>query len=200
MERRNRLYLLRHGQITGYERYPLYGQTDVALTEIGRLQMQQHAERFRLLGIKAIFASDLERSAEGARLIARYHDTPVRLRAGLREMHFGEWEGLALAEVRERYPQELPKRQADLLNYRAPGGGETLRQFSERILSSLKEAFREVGPGDIVVVAHGGVNRVVICEALGLPLPSMYNLQQDYGCLNIIDYFEDRTLVRLING
>ena len=53
---------------------------------------------------------------------------------------------------------------------------------------------------DFVIVAHGGVNRVILCNALGLDLPKMFNLHQDYGCLNITDYFSDSTLVRLING
>jgi alpha-ribazole phosphatase/probable phosphoglycerate mutase len=49
-------------------------------------------------------------------------------------------------------------------------------------------------------VAHAGVNRVILCDALSLPLQHLFRLDQNYGCLNIIDYFPDFTVVRLING
>ncbi len=75
--KRSRVYLMRHGQVTGYENFPVYGHTDVDLTETGVLQMQRLAERLRLLGINAIYSSDLKRSVESARQIALYHDVPI---------------------------------------------------------------------------------------------------------------------------
>ena len=53
---------------------------------------------------------------------------------------------------------------------------------------------------DIIVICHGAVNRVIICKALGLNIADMFNIHQDYGCLNIIDYFSDSRIMRLING
>ena len=53
---------------------------------------------------------------------------------------------------------------------------------------------------DILLVGHGVVNRIILCNALGLDLTQMFKFHQDYGCLNIVDYFPDSTLVRLING
>ena len=53
---------------------------------------------------------------------------------------------------------------------------------------------------DVIIVVHAGVNRVILSHALGLDLSRMLNFQQDYGCLNIVDYFPDSVLVQLING
>ncbi len=53
---------------------------------------------------------------------------------------------------------------------------------------------------DMALVAHAGVNRVILCDALSLPLKNIFRLDQNYGCLNIIDYLPDSTLVRLVNG
>ena len=53
---------------------------------------------------------------------------------------------------------------------------------------------------DFLFVGHGAVNRVILCAALGLDLNKMFSIHQDYGCLNIIDYIPNSTLVRLING
>lgn len=200
MKRLNRLYLIRHGQTEGYEEFPVYGHTDVDITETGRLQMRLVAERVSLSDIKAVYASDLKRAVLGARYIARHHDIPLYYLPELREMLFGDWEGLKLAEVRKRFPRELEERQADLLNFQIPGGGESIAVFSQRILACFEQIRSEQNGNDFAMVVHGGVNRVILCDALKLDLSNMFRIHQDYGCLNIIDYFNDSTVVRLVNG
>jgi alpha-ribazole phosphatase/probable phosphoglycerate mutase len=75
-----------------------------------------------------------------------------------------------------------------------------MADVSKRVLGCLKEILREEAGNNILIVAHGGVNRLIICDALGLPVKSLFNIQQDYGCLNIIDYYPENRLVRLMNG
>ena len=200
MNRLNRVYLVRHGQVVGYENVPVYGHTDVELTEVGRLQMEHIARRLRLAPIHTIYCSDLERSAVGAQTIARYHDVPVHALPDFREVYFGDWEGLPLQEIHEKFPEELEKRKEDLVTFRAPGNGESVAHLSERILACYHRILEQQKGHDFLIVGHGAVNRVILCDALGLDLARMFHLHQDYGCLNIIDYFPDSTLVRLVNG
>lgn len=197
---RNRVYLIRHGQINGYEGFPVYGHTDVGLTDTGMLQMERMAERLRLVDLVAIYSSDLDRSVMGARQIARYHDVPLYSLPELRETYFGDWEGLTLEKIHKRYPEELEKRRADLVHYQAPGGGESIWAFSDRIMTCFQRILMEQKGNNIAIVSHAGVNRVILCKALGLGLNHMFNIHQEYGCLNIIDYFPDSTLIRLVNG
>ncbi len=192
--------MIRHGQVQGYERFPVYGHTDVDLTEVGIGQAEHLAERLRLTSIRVIYSSDLKRSVAGARIIARYHDVPLRVMPELRELFFGGWEGLSLGDIRRRFPEELEKRQADLLDYRPPGGGESIAQLSSRIMASFAKILEEQQGYDFALVGHGAVNRTILCNALGLDLSRMFRILQDYGCLNIIDYLPDSTVVRLMNG
>ena len=200
MDRVNRLYMVRHGQIVGYDGFPVYGHTDVQMTDVGIMQMEHLAERLRLVNVSAIYSSDLNRSSTGASIIARYHDVPLHTLPELREMHFGDWEGLTLKEIRERFPDELKKREADVVNYQAPGEGESIESLSERVMSCFRGILEDQKGNDIVLVGHGAVNRVILCHALDLDLSRMFKIHQDYGCLNIVDYFSDSTLVRMING
>jgi alpha-ribazole phosphatase/probable phosphoglycerate mutase len=200
MKRISRLYLVRHGQIDGYENFPVYGHTDVGLTEAGKLQMEKVAERLSMTDIKAVYSSDLKRSSKGAVFIARYHDIPHHSLMELREMHFGDWEGMTLAEIRELFPKELKKRQEDLINFKVPGNGESISQFEKRIMSGFNRIRTEQDGHDFAMVVHGGVNRIILCNALNIDLNNMFSIQQDYGCLNIIDYFPDSTIVKLMNG
>jgi alpha-ribazole phosphatase/probable phosphoglycerate mutase len=192
--------MIRHGQVVGYDRFPAVGHTDIDITEVGTLQMEHLAERLRLVNLKAIYASDLKRSVKGAQIIARHHNVPIVSLPELREMYFGAWEGLSMSEIQERYPGELERRKDDLSNYRTPGNGESVKALSERIIPCLQGILDDLKGSDILLVGHGGVNRVILCHALGLDLANMISLQQDYGCLNIIDYRADSRLVRLING
>jgi alpha-ribazole phosphatase/probable phosphoglycerate mutase len=162
--------------------------------------MEYLAERLRLTRIKAIYSSDLKRSVLGAQIIGRHHDVPIRPLRELREMSFGEWEGMTLQEIHEQFPVELEKRKSDLIHFSPPGDSESVGQLSERVLPRLKKIVEEEKENDILIVGHGAVNRVILSEALGLELNQMFRLQQDYGCLNIVDYHVDMPLVRLING
>src|SRR4030042_1293569 len=69
-----------------------------------------------------------------------------------------------------------------------------------RALPRLKEILSQHQGQSLAMVTHAGINRVILCEALGLPLKNLFNLDQKYGCLNIIDYFPDLAVVRLVNG
>jgi alpha-ribazole phosphatase len=200
MENYTRLYLARHGQVVGFDKMTANGHTDVDITETGVIQMNNLAERLRLVEINAIYATGLTRTERGARIIGQYHNIPVISRPEMKEIFFGDWEGMSLVEVEEAYPGELGKRHADIARYRPPGNGENMNDVSNRVIPSLEGIIREHTGKKILIVAHGGVNRIILCEALGMDLYNLFNIQQDYGCLNIIDYYPENVLVRLVNG
>lgn len=162
--------------------------------------MEYLAERLRFVDIQVIYSSDLQRAKIGAQIIARYHDIQLHIRDDLREMYFGDWEGMPFTEIQEKYPGELKKRKDDILHFRPPGGGESMKDLSRRVMPCVQKILGDQEGRDILLVAHGGVNRIILCHALGLDLENVFNIQQDYGCLNIIDYYPDSMLVRLING
>ena len=200
MERQNRLFLIRHGQVVGHDGYHANGHTDVDITEVGKLQMEHLAERLRLVNIKAIYSSDLKRTKAGARIIARYHDVQHHILSDLREMFFGDWEAMPLKEIGDRFPDELEKRQKDITGFQPPGDGESMQDLYQRVIPCLEKILEDEKGHDFLIVAHGGVNRVILCHALGLDLENVFNIHQNYGCLNIIDYYPDSVLVRLMNG
>jgi alpha-ribazole phosphatase len=200
MEKFSRLYLVRHGQVVGHERLLANGHTDVDITDIGMLQMEHLAGRLQLTNIDVICSSDLKRTRMGAGIIGRHHDAPHRIISEFRELFFGDWEGLSMEEISQGFPGEMERRRKDIVDYRPPGLGESMRDLSERVIPRLTELLREEAEKNILLVAHGGVNRVILCNALGIKLSNIFNIHQDYGCLNIIDYFPDHALVRLING
>ena len=200
MEKYTRLYLVRHGQVAGFENLVANGHTDVDITETGVIQMNTMAERLRLVELNAIYATGLTRTEKGAKIIGQHHNIPVISRPEMKEIFFGDWEGMSLEEIENAYPGELDKRFTDIAGYRPPGNGENMNDVSKRVMACLKEIISVKEGKNILIVAHGGVNRTILCDALGMDVNNLFNLQQDYGCLNIIDYYPENVLVRLVNG
>lgn len=200
MTPKTRIHLIRHGQVAGYDQPRYNGHTDVALTGFGL--EQYHLLRDRLAGIKlsACYSSDLSRCTIGAEIICGPMGLKPERRGELRELNIGVWEGLTWQLIQERWPDQWRARLSDLVNYRVPEG-ENLLDVQARVMPVIREILEKHRNGEVLVVAHGGVNRIILLNAIGAPLESMFSIEQNYGCYNIIDYYgDDRSTVKLLNG
>jgi alpha-ribazole phosphatase/probable phosphoglycerate mutase len=195
-----RVYLIRHGQVVNHHEYRYNGHSDVDITPTGVLQMDRLADFLSTHPIEAMYSSDLQRAVKGARIISKdLGIEPVKVHA-LRELNLGRWEGLTREEASERFPEEAGFRFKDLATGKVKGG-ESLLDLRERVLPALKEIIERHRGKKLCIVAHGGVNRVILAEAMGLPIENFFRIEQDYGCLNIINYFDDGVqVVKLLNG
>ena len=195
-----RIHLIRHGQVEGFEQPRYNGQSDVALTDIGIGQYHRLKERLADSEISACYTSDLSRCAIGAKIICAPLGIEPVARRELRELNFGIWEGLTWQDIRANWPDEWRARLADLVNHRVPEG-ERLLDVEARVMQFIREIVELHKGKELLVVGHGGVNRIVLLNAVGAPLDRMFNIEQNYGCLNIIDYYADgRTTVKLLNS
>lgn len=163
----------------------LIGQADPPLSALGAEQAKQLANRLGVTRFDALYSSDLKRCRMTTEILSRTIGVDLRLDPRLREIDTGLWEGLAFEEVRERYPREYAEREQDLVGYRFPGG-ESFRDLRQRVVPAFFE-IADRGGETILVCAHKGVNRVLLCELLGLPLTELFSLRQDYGCVNLVE-------------
>lgn len=195
-----RVYLMRHGEVAngGEKRYN--GHIDVDITEKGVEQMHRLAGLLHGKPVSAVYSSDLIRSVKGAKIISErlgLRHTEIRK---LRERSVGKWEGLTAEEIKERWPGDYAAWRADLLNFRPPDG-ECLTDVRDRILPEYGRIVAAHPGQEIALLLHGGVNRVILAEALGVPPLNLFRIDQAFGALNIIDHFEDgMTVVKLMNG
>lgn len=199
MEERTRLFMVRHGETTASSEFRYIGHKDVDITENGIAQMNKLKDRFKNEDITALYSSDLIRAKKGAEIIAHYHDLKPKAYKEFREINLGIWEGLTADEIRGRYPEEYQLRLQNLADC-AIKGGESFKDLQLRVMKKLKVILNELKGKNIVLVAHGGVNRVILFDALNLDLQLLPRIDQAYGCLNIIDYYEDGPVVKLVNG
>ncbi|MBF6569356.1 MAG: histidine phosphatase family protein [Candidatus Binataceae bacterium] len=164
------LVLVRHGETEGNSSIRYYGATDIALSEIGRLQMRsvrRELERRTIGAFATVFASPLSRAIESARVITSGNPsiTPIE---EFREINFGLFEGLTAEEIRERYPQAYRHWMADRFapDFTFPEG-DNRRAFTERVhrgLDRMLAMIDDAPPSDgyVLLVAHRGVIRTIV--------------------------------------
>jgi len=195
-----RVYLMRHGEVAngGEKRYN--GHIDIDITPKGEEQMHRLARMLAGNPITAVYSSDLIRSVKGAKIVSErlgLSSTPLR---ELRERSVGKWEGLTAEEIQKLYPEEYKAWRADLLSYRPPDG-ECLIDVQNRILPEYRKIVASHRDQEIALLLHGGVNRVILADALGLAPINLFRIDQSFGALNIIDHFDDgMSVVKLVNG
>jgi len=185
--------LLRHGEITQSNPRRFIGQRDMPLTTTGRKQAACWREALAEIPLASAWCSSLSRCRETARLILEACGIAATPLDALREVSLGAWEGLSAQEVQERFPGEYERRGADLANI-APSEGESFAEAQARAWAALREIISNA-EGTILVVAHAGVNRAIICRALDVPLGNLFSLDQDYAALNILHFTPDRAPV-----
>ena len=157
------LYFIRHGETDWNLAQRYQGQQDIPLNATGRIQAAGNGRALagklgHVVGALDYVASPLIRARETMEIVRREMNLPAgdyRTDDRLREIHYGHWEGELWSELPTTDPQGFAAREADRWGWQ-PRGGESYRALSERVAGWLVELER-----DTVVVAHGGVMRVL---------------------------------------
>lgn len=161
-----RILAIRHGETAWNRDTRIQGHIDIPLNERGLWQARRAAEALRDEPIAAVYSSDLARAHATAQAIAAARGLPVHTHAGLRERHFGRFEGKTWSEIETGWPDEAlawRKRVPDF----APEGGENLLTLRERIANTVHELAARHPGEQVVMVAHGGVLDVLYRLATG---------------------------------
>ncbi|WP_378954067.1 alpha-ribazole phosphatase [Pelosinus sp. sgz500959] len=192
------IYLIRHGKIKVEDNQRRYiGQLDLPLSEEGVHQAQRLQKILEPMNIGSVFSSDLSRCQETAGIITGNKSITTIVRKELREINMGEWEGCTFADITRRFPDAFKARGADIAYYRVPGG-ESFADCYKRVITAFHESMTS-STGHILFIGHAGVNRLLLCYILGMPLANLFKIQQDYGCLNVIVCTASSYQVKLVN-
>lgn len=168
--------LLRHGECEGGEVYR--GSLDVPLSASGWQQLRASAGDFS--DWDRIVSSPLQRCARFAEELAERHTLPLVIQEAFREVHFGDWEGRAIADVWREQGSHVRRFFADPVNS-APPNGEPLVEFEQRVLAGWSVLLQGHRNERVLLIAHGGTIRVLLAHVLGMPLTRIANLEVPYA-------------------
>ncbi len=170
--------LMRHGEVIGEPRY--LGRTDVGLSARGWLQMREALEPHG--GWQVVISSPLTRCAEFAGEAARGLQAAFELEARFAEIDFGRWEGRTAASLLEEQPRAIEAFWAAPFLH-GPPGGESLASFQARVLAGWRERLMRHAGKRLLVVAHGGVIRIIVMHVLGLAEEDFFRIDVPHASI-----------------
>jgi alpha-ribazole phosphatase len=192
-----RLLLIRHGETKLHRADRFWGSTDIELSEAGVNQAERLRDRLARIKIDTIYASTLVRATATAEIIATRHKLPVTSLPELCECSFGYAEGLTFREISRRYPELA----AELASGKAISfpGGESLEQLNQRTLKFLVKLKEPKPDARIIVVAHAGPLRLIICNLLNLGIEHWLQLCIDRASLSVVETYPQGNILNLLN-
>ncbi|WP_035799946.1 histidine phosphatase family protein [Crocosphaera chwakensis] len=187
-----RLLFIRHGETQWNRESRFQGIRDIPLNENGKNQAQKAANFLKNIPIAFGVSSPLLRPKETAEIILQYHpDITLDLRPALTEICHGLWEGKLESEIEANFPGMLKQWKEAPETVQMPEG-ETLQQVWDRAVACWQEIVKDYShdpnPKTGIVVAHDAINKVILCELLGLNPANFWNIKQGNGCVSVIDY------------
>ena len=186
-----RFIVVRHGETRWNVQHRIQGHGDSLLTPRGESQADAIGERLASEAFDALVSSDLGRALQTAGRIARRTGHRVLPDARLRERHFGVGEGLTYDEIDRLHPGAFSRTREMDPDYRVPGG-ETRREFHERIMRAFEALADEHEGRRIAVVAHGGVLAAIYRVIHGIPVAQPHTIPIANAAYNAIAFEADR--------
>jgi probable phosphoglycerate mutase len=180
-----RLLLIRHGETDWNRALRFQGQIDVPLNAMGLEQARRVGQRLAALhrvgdaAVPDLHSSDLQRAVQTATPITwASHDAgvdgtthaqavPLQTLRALREQHFGLFEGKTTADIQAQYPEVWDQWRRFDARFSLPEGGESTRDFHDRVTTALFDLCRDTDCAELTVVTHGGVLDMVWRHAHG---------------------------------
>ena len=172
------LDLLRHGETE--QGGGLRGSIDDALTAPGWAQMR--AAVAEAGPWQQIVSSPLQRCARFSEELSAQLGVPLHMESDLQELHFGEWEGRSAAEVMETDADGLGRFWNDPYAF-TPPDGEPVAEFAARVHRAVKRLHHAFAGQRVLVVSHGGVMRLLLAQARGLPREQLLQVVVGHGAL-----------------
>ena len=169
------ILLARHGESDWNRSKRWQGHTDRPLTDLGRQQARELAERLADVELGAVYSSDLRRARDTAEIVARPQGLDVKTMRELREVDVGSWSGLTREEAEQRFPDAYLRWTEGSEGW---ADGETYDELGARVLRAVHEIAGDHRDDRVLIVAHGGSIRAVHAAALGVDIHAYRRIQR----------------------
>ncbi len=182
--------LIRHGETEWNTLGKFQGCTDIALSENGIKQAK--LLNYRIKGdFDCIYASPLSRALETANILAENTNNEVIIAPEIREINFGEWEGLTVKEIREKYPEVFKAWRTDKKESYICGGDSSVHNASNRAKSCILDIVSKHKGEKIVIVAHGGIIKAGLIGLFEWDMTMYHKIALGNTCINTIVFNEE---------
>ena len=194
---RRRLYLMRHGEVNYFEQGRPAPPEGVHLNEQGHAQAAAAALALADISFDRVVTSGLPRTLETAAIVLGERALTVEIVPELREIRGGRLADIPAHELRRTFVDAMTRRLSAADTFLL---GESFGDFRGRVLPAFHVLIADTSWSAMLLVAHGAVNRVILADVLDLDLHGIGHIEQDAGCINLLDFDEPGYgIARLIN-
>ncbi len=193
-----KIYLVRHGETEWNSTNRFQGSTDVPLSQHGIEQAKKVANKLKNYNIEAIASSDLSRALDTAKELANIINVDIQLNPGLRELSFGEWEGLTAEEILKLYGENYTTWRTTPTKAVLPVEG-SLEAASKRGLKALNEVVNNNLGKTIAVFAHASIIKSTILAAIDADLDLYNKFWLGNTAISILEYRDDKYILSMLN-
>jgi broad specificity phosphatase PhoE len=195
----SRFYFVRHGETEWNAAGRLCGRADVPLSTIGEEQARLLAERLKPIQFEALYSSPLRRAVETAAIVGGAITLGTRIDPRLIELSYGAWEGKTQEQSRILTPEIFERWERDP-EVVSPPSGESGEQLIERVKPFLAELPEKHPTGNVLVVCHRTLCRLIVCYFKGIPLAEYrQRVPMDNAALNIFEWSAGHWSVLAVN-
>jgi alpha-ribazole phosphatase len=193
-----RLLMVRHGETELNSALRYWGRSDVKLSALGLSQAERLRDHLAFEKLDAIYSSSMVRARVTAEIIASGHHLSVTECPELCEVDFGRLEGLTFEEIQAQFPAvaQLWVERSPALEY---PGGESRQNFYERVCRFTTRLPEHAPKETVLIVAHSGVLRTLICRLLGIDLDFRWQMRLDLASLSTIEMHPNMSVLTLLN-
>lgn len=194
----SRLLLVRHGITEFNSTRRFAGYSDIEMSADGYRQVERLRGYLANEKIDAIYSSDLKRALVTAEVISSGCGIDIVACPELREMNYGQAEGLTFDEISRRYPEVAELVVSSSLHLEFPGG-ESFYGFIERTSKFLDRLNNHTPSETILIVSHSGPLKVLVCSLLGIDQDHWWQIRIDNASLSIVDINPRGTILTRLN-
>lgn len=189
---------MRHGITEFNSARRFAGYSDVELSTTGYEQVERLRDRLSNEQIDAVYSSDLRRALVTAEVISSRHKVDIVTCSELKEVNYGDAEGLTFQEIKRLYPEMAELITNFSLRLSFPGG-ENFEGFIERVTKFLDRLKRHTSSETILIASHSGPLRVLVCRLLGIDLGCWWQIRCDNASLSIVETSPRGAIISLLN-
>ncbi len=192
------IIFVRHGESELNKRGVFCGWTDSPLTLKGIEQAHEVSRKLKDETIDRIISSDLDRCYKTAEIINKNHKSEIELNSELKELNFGQWEGLSYEDICNKYPKESKRWQEDHNYYKVPMG-ESLDEMYKRVNNAFEVIKKGQGKERILIISHAGVIRSILSKEISGGIKDYWKFKIDNCGIARLEYVDDFPVLKGIN-
>jgi alpha-ribazole phosphatase len=194
----SKLLLVRHGLTELNSSFKFAGITDIEMNTTGQGQIAKLRDRLSTNKIDTVCCSDMKRAIYSAEIITKGRNIPITTYPELREMNYGQIEGMSFGEIHHCFPDVARSIEERSCQVSFPGG-EGFIELEARIRKFTRELKRYNPEHTVLIVSHGGALRMLICLLLETNIDFWWHLRIDNASLSIVDNHQKGAILTLLN-